>query len=303
LTAALYTSRQGMKSLVLTKDIGGQVALTDFVENYPGVEKISGPKLAEKFLEQAKRFGAKIVFSEVSKVKRKGERFLVETKEKGNYEGKTLILAFGRTPRRLKVPGEEKFRNKGVSYCATCDAPLFAGKKVAVVGGGSSALGAALLLADIASMVYLVHRRKDFRAEDFLVKRVLKNSKIKFLPEQIIKKIQGSQFLESLVLESVHTGRISEIEVAGLFVEIGSEIKGDFLGDLVKRGAKREIFVDKFAATSAPGVFAAGDATEVPYQQISVSVGEGAKAALSAHAYLKRQKLGESMEADHGSLG
>lgn len=302
LTAALYTARRAMKTLVLARDIGGQMVTTDFIENYPGVEKANGGELTKRFLKQAKSFGAEVVFAEVTKIEKKNREFVVRTKENEIHKSRTIILAFGKSPRLLKVPGEKEFRNKGVCYCATCDAPLFAGKKVAVAGGGNSALEAALLLADVASRVYLVHRRGEFRAEEVLVKRVLKNSRIKFLPHQVVKEIKGGKFVEKLILENVQTKKKSELEVKGLFVEVGSEVKTDFLKGLVKLGPKGEVLVDKFAATSAPGIFAAGDVTSVPYQQIVISAGEAAKAALSASAYLKGQKLGKTEGADWGKL-
>lgn len=304
LTAAIYAARRALKVLVLMEAAGGQMATADWIENYPGVEKVSGPVLTERFLAQAKRFGAEIIFTEATMVEKKRDStFNIKTAGGEEYPGKSLILAFGETPKHLGVPGEDEFRNKGVFYCATCDAPLFAGKKVAVVGGGNSALEAAVVLADLASEVYLIHRSDKFKGEEILVQRVRQNKKIKFMPNKIIKAIKGSRFVEEIILQEVAGKAEEAIKVEGVFVEIGLAVKTDLVKDLVKLNPAGKIIVDKFAATSMKGVFAAGDVTDVPYQQIVISSGEGAKAALSAYAYLKGRTLDQEIESDWGPPG
>jgi len=260
----------------------------DRVENYPGVGKISGEKLAQNFLHQAQGFGAKIVSAEVVSLNSSpSELFRVKDRRGKVYQGKTIILVFGRTPKLLGVKGEKRFRNKGVSYCATCDAPLFTGKKVAVVGGGDSALKAAMILADVASQVYLIHRRRELKAEELLIQKVKKNKKIQFILGRV-KEIQGARFVEQIVLSSA-AGKSSKLLVGGLFIEIGSQVQTGWLKGMVKLNRRGEIVVNRYGATSHPGIFAAGDVTDVPYQQIAISVGEAVKAALSAYTYLKGQ--------------
>jgi len=288
LSAAIYTSRRAMSTLVLTRETGGQMRVTDRVENYPGVGKISGEKLAQNFLHQAQGFGAKIVSAEVVSLNSSpSELFRVKDRRGKVYQGKTIILVFGRTPKLLGVKGEKRFHNKGVSYCATCDAPLFTGKKVAVVGGGDSALKAAMILADVASQVYLIHRRGEVKAEELLIQKVKKNKKIQFILGRV-KEIQGARFVEQIVLSSA-AGKSSKLLVGGLFIEIGSQVQTGWLKGMVKLNRRGEIVVNRYGATSHPGIFAAGDVTDVPYQQIAISVGEAVKAALSAYTYLKGQ--------------
>lgn len=285
LTAALYATRRRLKTLVLSLDLGGQTATTMNIENYPGVDFSTGPDLMNNFAGQAKKFGAKLELDEVDTIKSRGSEFEVTTQSKKTYLTRSIILAIGKRPRHLDVPGEEEFRNKGVVYCATCDAPLFEGKTVAVVGGGSAAFDAALLLAKISPKVYLIHRRSEFRAEGVLVERVRQESRIELIPDSEIGNIKGSDFVTSIELKTPD-GR-QELAVEGVFVEIGQVVGSDFIKDLVKLSDAGEVVIDELNQTSTPGVFAAGDATTVPFKQTVISAGEGAKAALAAYNYLQ----------------
>ena len=171
LTAGLYGARRALKTLIISKDLGGQASISHDVENYPGVDLIDGLSLMKKFADQANKFGARIKYGEVTEIKKDANGFLIKT-DRENFKGKALILAFGLTPTNLNVPGEQKFKGRGVSYCATCDGPLFKEKSVAVIGGGNSALDAAEYLSKIAGKVYLIHRRDQFRGEEVVVKEL-----------------------------------------------------------------------------------------------------------------------------------
>ncbi len=250
----------------------------------------------KKFSEQAKKFGAEVLHKEVREIKKSGKVFLVEAAD-GQYAAKAIILAFGLDPRNLDIPGEKKFRSRGVSYCATCDGPLFKDKTAAVVGGGNSALDAAEYLSKLCKKVYLVHRRDEFRGEKILVGRIKKEPKIECVLSSEIIEIKGEKSVKSILVRNNGGDDFREIAVDGVFVEIGYTPKTEFLRGLVKLNAKGEIIVNKDAETSAPGVFAAGDVTDSTYKQIIISAGEGAKAALQAYKYLNLQK-GENILPD-----
>lgn len=292
LTAAIYTRRKKMKTLIVSMDVGGQTLLTDKMENYPGFTGGPGGKLMETAHKQAEDFGTEFVSGKVNKIekKKKGEGFVVKTTNGDEFEGKTAILATGKQPRSLGIPGEDKFMGKGVSTCVTCDAPLFADKKVAVIGGGNSAFEGAELLNKYASKVYLIHRRQGFRADEMLVDRVKKMDKVELVLDTVLKEIKGDKMVESIVVENTKTEKKKEIEVDGVFIEIGYELKTDFLKGFLKRNHWGEIMVDKHCRTSQKGVFAAGDVTNVPYKQTIVAAGEGAKAGLSAYNYLQKKQ-------------
>jgi len=285
LTAAIYTSRRNLKTLVVSKGLSDQVSETPHIENYPGFEKIEGYKLIQKFEEQVRDFGVKIIFEEVVKITPKKKSFVVKTTQK-SYEGKTVILAFGKIPRILNIPGEREFTGKGVSYCTTCDAPLFRNKVVAVIGGGNAALDATLLLTKIAKKVYLIHRRDEFRGFEAEVAKVKKRKNVELVLSHIAVKFKGDKVLRSIIVESKKTGERKELKVNGVFIEIGSVVKTDFVKGLVKLDKNNYIVINKDCETSRPGVFAAGDVTNIPFKQIIVAAGEGAKAGLNAYNYL-----------------
>ena len=284
LTAAIYTSRRGLKTIILSKDLGGEAINIERIENYPGFKEIEGFKLIKAMEEQVKGFGVEFVYDEVVKITHKGKTFIVKTTEK-EYETKTIILAFGKTPRNLNVPGEKEFTGKGISYCATCDAPLFRGKTVAVVGGGNAALDATILLSGIAKKIYLVHRRNEFRGFESFVNEVKKKKNVEFVFNSVVAEIKGDKKVKSVIIENANTKKRKEIEVEGVFIEIGSEVKTDFIKDLVKLN-NNQVMVNKNCETSCPGIFAAGDVTDTPFKQIVVSAGEGAKAGLTAYNYI-----------------
>ncbi len=289
LTAAIYTGRRALKTLVISKDLGGQIAKAPSVENYPGFEAISGVELVQKMREQAQNNTAEIVFEEITAVSKDGKNFIVKTPNK-DYKSKALILAYGKTPRSLDVDGEKKFAGKGVSYCATCDMPVFKNKIVAVVGGGNSALDAAIYGSKIAKQVYLIHRRNEFRADETTIEKARKIKNITFVLNSIIKEIKGDKFVKSLVVRDVNTNKTQEIPLDGVFAEVGYEVKTDIVAHLVKLDQYKQVIITNNCETSHPGIFAAGDITNTFVKQAIVSAGDGAKAALAAYNFLQGNK-------------
>lgn len=292
LAAGIYTSRRNLRTLILSKDLGGQASTTPHIENYPGFKAVAGYELMKKFEEQVKDFGVEIIYNEVKSVEPKGKNFVVKAADKA-YESKTIILAFGKTPRSLNVPGEKDFQGKGISYCATCDAPLFKGRTVAVIGGGNAALDAALLLSDIAKNVYLIHRRDQFRGFESTVKKLEAKANVEFLLSTITIEFKGEKFIKSIALQDVKTKEKKELEIEGVFIEIGSEVKTDIIKGLVKLDEHNHVVINQNCETYypnsnkiRPGVFAAGDVTSVPFKQIVVSAGQGAIAGLQAYNYM-----------------
>lgn len=298
LAAAIYTCRKKMKTLVLTMDIGGQTNLASHVENYPGVDAEAGMHLMRKFENQARRFGAEIKVGKVEKVKKGKQGFSVFMSDKTRYEGLTVIVASGKVPRTLNVPGEDKFMGRGVSTCVTCDAPLFRDKVVAVIGGGNSAVEGAMDLSVIAKKVYLIHRREEFRADEYGVQELKKEPKIEIVLNSVPKEVKGSKFVECIVVEDVNTKKKREIELDGVFVEIGYVVDNSIVKGLVEVNKSNEIVVDNKCGTSCPGIFAAGDVTSIQFKQTIIAAGEGAKAALCAHSFV-RGTSGTSIDWQH----
>lgn len=289
LTAAIYTSRRAMKTLVVTKDIGGQMALTDDIGNYPGFEMIGGLELAQKFQAQAEKTGTKLDFKEVTSIEKKDKIFVVKAGDGSEIQARSVVLTFGLTPRNLEVPGEKELTGRGVSYCATCDGPLYKDKTVVVVGGGNSALDAAEYTSKLAKKVYLVHRRDEFRGEQVLIDQVKAAENIEIIYNANSVEIKGENKVEAYVYET-QDGEKHELEVDGIFIEIGHLAKTQWLGDLVDYTDRREIKISPDCETKTPGLFAAGDNTEITYKQAVISAGEGAKAALQAYKFLQGDK-------------
>ena len=299
LSAALYATRRTLKTLVISGDMGGQTATTMDIENYPGIDFSTGPDLMHAFANQAKKFGAEIKLAWVKSVVKHGDLFHVTIHDGSTYIARSVIVCAGKHHRHLDVPGEADFANKGVVYCATCDAPLFEGKSVVVVGGGSAAFDAVLLLAKIAKDVTLIHRRADFRAESILVERAKQEPKVTFLLDTVVKEIKGDMFVNGIVVETNGTQR--ELPTEGVFVEIGQIVDTGFLGGQVATNPAGEIITDHYNQTNVAGLFAAGDITTVPFKQTVISAGDGATAALAAYNYLLGRDPGTQL-ADQGYI-
>ena len=288
LTAALYLSRQNVRTLVISLDLGGQLVLAPEIQNYPGFKSIDGFSLAKKVEEQARAFGAEIKFDEAVGIYEEDGGFVIRTSTGGEYWGEVLILAFGKKPKELGVPGEAEFKGRGVSYCATCDAPLFKGKKVVLVGFGHSGVEAASMLSDVAETVYWVFPSRAPGGEEGVARSVASRPNVVLMPESRILEIRGDSRVREVVVETPEG--VKTIGADGVFVEIGYEPKTDIAARLVKLNEKGEIKVDKLCRTSKEGVFAAGDVTDIPYKQAVISAGMGAIAALSAYAYLMKKR-------------
>lgn len=287
LTASLYTARQGMKTLVLTKDIGGQAVLTPSIENYPGFESIGGLEFAERVKEQVERFGAEFRYEEVKGIEVADGYYTLKS-ALNEYETLSIILAFGKTPRDLNVPGEARLVGKGVSYCAVCDAPLFKGKRVAVVGIGDPALDATLMLCSIAEKVYLISKGSALVGHDDLMSMCTNIKNVEILLRTSVVEVLGDSRVRGVRVRD--TEGVKEIEVDGIFVELGYVAKTEWLKGLVELNDKGEIVVNKNQETSRAGIFAAGDVTDTQFKQLVISAGEGAKAGLVAYNYVQRLK-------------
>lgn len=291
LAAATYGARRAMNVLVITKDIGGQIATTPSVENYPGIDFITGPGLSQDMLVQAQKWGAEVVYDEVTSIKKHGERDFEITGFQGTYKGKSLILAYGKTPRSLNIPGEREYSGRGVSYCVTCDAPLYRNRNVVVVGGGSSAMEGALILAKICTKVYLVHRRDEFRGEAILLEQINAEPKIELVLSHTPEEVLGDgEYVTALKVKSVKDSTTKDLTVDGVFVEIGFVVNSGLIKELVELDRMNQVITNKKMETSTPGVFAAGDLTDSPYKQAVISAGEGATAALTAYSYVNDGK-------------
>ena len=290
LTAALYCVRSGLSVQVIGKIVGGQAAEASLIENYPGFKAIAGIELMNRFAEQVESLGVKVLNDEVTGIEQVGDLFVVKTSWSGDFRCRAVILAIGAEPRKLGIKGEEEFRGKGVSYCAVCDGPLFRGRDVAVVGGGNSALDAALYLSGLAKTVYLIHRRSEFRAVKALVDKVNERSNIVKKLNMTPVEIGGGRFVEWIKVRDVNSGVEEQINVNAVFIEVGRRVNSDFLRGFVELDEQGQIVVDSLCRTSRRGVFAAGDATIIPYKQVVIAAGDGAKAALSAYEYLKASR-------------
>lgn len=284
---AIYSSRFQLRTLVLAKEPGGTITKADWVENYPGFSRISGIELAKKLEEHARSYKVQIKNEEVVGIERKGGLFALKTGE-DEYLAKTILFATGTRHRRLRIPGEKEFENKGVSYCATCDAPLFKDKVVGVAGGSDSAARDSLLLAEYAKKVYLIYRGEKIRAEPVNSRRVEQNRKIEVITNTNVLELKGSRLLEKAVLDRSYKGK-KELEIQGLFVEIGLEPLSGLARSLgVKTNQKMEIIIDRnSSATSVSGIFAAGDVANAPFKQAITGVAEAVIAAFGAYNYVK----------------
>ena len=298
LTAAIYAARYALNTLVIGSSPGGQVAESGRIENYPGFTRISGLELTQRMVEQVGGFGVEIVRGEVSSIRyhasgKEGRAvgFTIRTGE-NIYEARSLILAIGVEPRRLGVPGEEELIGKGVSYCALCDAPFYKGKVVAMIGGGDSALDGALELSEHAGKIYLINRSDRFRAKPDFVKRAKENSKIEFVLETNVTRINGEGRVNSVTLDVPYNGQ-SELPVEGVFIEIGNVPDRELAESLgLDLDAVGYIKVSEDMSTNVEGVFAAGDTTTGSngMKQIVTACAEGAIAARSAYHYVGGRK-------------
>jgi alkyl hydroperoxide reductase subunit F len=287
LTAAVYAARQNIDFKIIAREIGGQAVLSSQVENYTGFQVVSGVDLIDRFEEHVKEFGVEIKEGvDISKIEKISGGYKIETGDGECCRTRAVLITTGAKPRTLNVEGEDKFLNKGLAYCATCDAPLFKGKNVAVIGGGNSALDAARQLIDIANKVYIITIEDELGGEPVVRKKITDNSSVSVITGAKTKKITGDNMVSGLLIESGGKDRLLEVE--GVFVEIGWQASAAFI-DIVDKNPSGEIIIDQNNMTSAEGVFAAGDVTDISKKQIIIAAGEGAKAVLNAIDYLSKK--------------
>ncbi len=291
LTAAIYTARKKLKTLVVGVDVGGQMNLTGHIENYPGVDAMTGPELMKKFQEQAMRFGAELVIGKITKVDRNPNGGFISKMNNGEtVESRSVILAFGLVPNMLEVPGEDKYFGKGVSTCVTCDGPLFKGKTVAVVGGGNSAVEGLLEVASYCEKVYSIHRRDQYTADAVTLEKLQKAPNVEFVKSSAITEIKGDLSIKTITVEDLNTKQKREIPVQGVFVQIGHKADTTLIKGLVETSKRNEVITDPHGKTNVEGIFAAGDCTTIGFKQTVISAGEGAKAALECAKFLSGGK-------------
>ncbi len=291
ISASIYAARRRLNFKIISADIGGEVATSGEIENWPGVIHTDGIELAGQFKAQA--LANKVIIEEgkwVSQVKKEDNIFIVSGKnpDGSGFEekAKSVLVATGVHSRELGIPGEKEFRNKGVSYCTVCDGPLFSGQTVATIGGGNSALESALMLADIASQIYLINKNPRFKGEQVLIDKVAQNSKIEIIYEAMTLAILGDKFVSGLEYKD-KSGAIHKLDVKGIFVHIGQIPNSGFVPD-VELDEVKQIKVNLRGETNMPGLLAAGDVTNIPYKQIVIAAGQGVTALLSAVDYLNR---------------
>jgi len=286
LGAGIYAARSMRKTVIFEKGvIGGQIATTADVDNYPGL-RATGPELAQRFEEHARDFGAEIIFAEVLSLRKEGEIFVLETTE-GEHTAKAVIWAAGAEPKKLNVPGEREFTGRGVSYCAVCDGAFFKGKKVAVIGGGDSAFTEGLYLLNMVGELYLIHRRDEFRAQRFYVEQLKANPKAKIITNTVVEEFVGDKFLKGLRLRNVKTGEESFLEVEGAFIYIGLRPVNDPIKDYVDLDENGFALVGEDTKTKTPGLFLAGDGRVKPLRQLVHALADGATAAIMADEYIR----------------
>ncbi|MEI6716368.1 MAG: FAD-dependent oxidoreductase [Candidatus Saccharibacteria bacterium] len=292
MTAGVYAARKKLKTLILSQDIGGQAAWSSDVENYLGFTMITGADLVEKFEHHVEQFKdvleLRLVTKGVSEIKKEKTYFSVQIKD-GNIEhARAVIIAGGKIPRPLGVAGEKEFLNRGVTYCAWCDGPLFAGKDVAIVGGGNSALDAALNIERTVKSIVIINVTPELTGDPVMIDKITASPHVRVINDSEVVSVNGEKFVNSITIQNHKIKKPSTIDVAGVFIEVGSLPATDYLKSLIKLNKASEIIIDKYNMTSREGIFAAGDITDIPEKQIITAAGEGAKAAICAAQYIAR---------------
>jgi len=301
ITAGIYAARKKLNTLLITKEWGGQIIKAPDIQNWPGEKSISGPDLMRKMVDHLKTFELEVKEDrEVIDLEKKGDNFMIRNDKDEEYETKTVIIATGKIPRYLNIPGEEEFKGKGVSFCSTCDAPMFKDKEVAVVGGGNAGFDTAVDLTKYAKKIYILEFLEEMKGDSVTKDKLEKTGKVEFYTNVTVKEIkgrrpggasgpEGKDFVESLIYEDRDTGEDKELKIQGIFIAIGMMPKAGFAEGLVEFNEIGEIKVDKHNNTKTPGLFAAGDIGDVKYEQIVIAASQGAISALAAYDYLKKK--------------
>ncbi len=295
MSAGVYAARKELDTLMIAQEIGGQVNYTASIDNYLGLPGIGGKELTEMFREHVERYPiAQALGDEVVSIRRDEEHYVVTLKKGVGYRAHSVIYCSGKEYRRLGIPREEQFIGRGIAFCATCDAPLYKDRRVAVVGGGNSAFTAARDLVNFASEIYLIHRRDEFTADPALIRQVSKAGNVKILTNRVVRDILGQEKFEGIRIRPSGDGPGEDLKVDGMFLEIGLIPNSDPVREMVQLNEKGEVRINHRNETNLPGFFAAGDVTDVFEKQICIAVGDGAKAALAAHEYLLEHQLTQS---------
>ena len=296
LSAGIYVARQNVSCLIISKDLGGQMNLIPRLENYPGTIMSSGPILAKTLETQYLSFKGEMVYDTVEKIDESEDGFTIKT-NRSVYKSKAIVLAPGKVPNMLGVENESQYYNKGIHYCTKCDAPFYQGKITASIGVGSYLVESGLLLSRMASKMYLIVKGSKLGGDKDLVAALENNKNIEIVPQSSVKAITGNSVLQQITIVD-SSGAEKVLDVDGLFIEMGSKINLDFVKHLVKINTKGEIEIESGGMTSNPAIFAAGDATTIPYKQIVVACGDGSNAGLSAFNYLEKLKGKPGVRAD-----
>jgi alkyl hydroperoxide reductase subunit F len=292
MSATIYSARKGLDVALISKKMGGQITYTASVENYLGLPDISGAHMAELFRNHMENYPiAEYIGTNVVQVKKEDDHFTAVTEDDQHFRALSAIYCAGKEYLRLGVPREELFIGRGIGFCATCDAPLYRDRRVAVVGGGDSALTAVRDLLSFASEIHLVHRRNEFKADEVLVREVTQAKNVVIHTPMVVDSFLGEDRLTGLRIKPVDTGEMIELSVDGIFLEVGLTPNADPLKSLVTLNERGEVPVNRDQSTSVKGLFAAGDVTDVEEKQISIAVGQGAMAALTSYQYLLDNKL------------
>jgi len=296
LSAGIYVARQNVSCLIISKDLGGQMNLIPRLENYPGTIMSSGPILAKTLETQYLSFKGEMVYDTVEKIDESEDGFTIKT-NRSEYKSKAIVLAPGKVPNMLGLENESQYYNKGIHYCTKCDAPFYQGKITASVGVGSYLVESGLLLSRMASKMYLIIKGSKLGGDKDLIASLENNKNIEIVTQSSVKAITGNSVLQQITIVD-SSGAEKELDVDGLFIEMGSKINLDFVKHLVKINTKGEIEIESGGMTSNPAIFAAGDATTIPYKQIVVACGDGSNAGLSAFNYLEKLKGKPGVRAD-----
>lgn len=290
-SAAVYAKRRGLKFKLISKDFGGEVATSGNIENWLGINKTMGLNLANSFLEQLKYNEVDFELEkEVIDVKKENNIFKVYIKnsqEPQELSSKSLIIASGSRPRPLNVPGEKNFYKRGVSFCTVCDGPVYKGKNVAIIGGGNSALEAALMMAELSPEVYVINKNSFFKGDEVLIKNLESKKNVKIFYNSLVTEIVGDKFVDSLKFKNTQSNIEDTIKISGIFVHIGMLPNSEFI-NIVEKNQFGEIKINRLCETSQAGIFAGGDVTDMPFRQINIASGLGTIAALSSVSYLNK---------------
>ncbi|AWR93357.1 NAD(P)/FAD-dependent oxidoreductase [Acidianus brierleyi] len=293
-SAALYCGRYMLKTLVIGETPGGQLTEAGEVDDYLGLIGIQAQEMIRVFNSHIEKYNVPVILDSVESFKKEGDLYIVKTKRKGEVKTRTIIVAVGVKRRKLNVPGEDQFAGRGVSYCSVCDAPLFKNRIVAVVGGGDSALEGTELISRYATKVYLIHRRDQFKAQPFYVENVKAKPNVEFIFNSSVTEIKGDKIVKQITVKNLKSGETRQLDVNGIFIEIGFEPPVDFAkANSLETDKNGYIKVDEWTRTNLPGVFAAGDctATWIGFRQITTATAQGAVAAHSAYTYLNEHKV------------